>query len=131
MAQSRKFPSDIATLLLAADASVYMLNGRETEKVKIQEFLESASVLDSKRVLLKVEIPLPAASASSDLLFESYRAAPRSIGNALAYANAVPSLHEFLAKNHQEEACWWMNASWHLVLTAVTVQSGRKKWSVS
>uniref|UniRef100_A0A1J3IME2 indole-3-acetaldehyde oxidase n=1 Tax=Noccaea caerulescens TaxID=107243 RepID=A0A1J3IME2_NOCCA len=89
LAQSRKFPSDIATLLLAADASVYMLNGRETEKVKMQEFLESPSVLDQKRVLLKVEIPLPAASASSDLLFESYRAAPRSIGNALAYVNAA------------------------------------------
>ncbi|XP_010417869.1 PREDICTED: abscisic-aldehyde oxidase-like isoform X3 [Camelina sativa] len=97
MAQSRKFPSDITTLLLAVDASVYMLNGgKKAEKVKVHEFLELPSMLDSKRVLLKVEIPLCTATTSTtsvdddtELLFESYRAAPRSIGNALPYLNAA------------------------------------------
>ncbi|CAH8263840.1 unnamed protein product [Arabidopsis lyrata] len=91
MAQSRKFPSDITTLLLAVDASVYMLNGRKTEKVTLQEFLELSPILDSKRVLLKVEIPSWTAPSGDDteLLFESYRATPRSIGNALPYLNAA------------------------------------------
>lgn len=91
MAQSRKFPSDITTLLLAVDASVHMLNGTKTEKVRLQEFLELPPILDSKRVLLKVEIPSCTATSGDDteLLFESYRAAPRSIGNALPYVNAA------------------------------------------
>lgn len=91
MAQSRKFPSDITTLLLAADALVYMLNGRKTEKVRLWEFLELPPVLDSKRVLLKVEIPswTDPSGDDTELLFESYRAAPRSIGNALPYVNAA------------------------------------------
>ncbi|EOA26467.1 hypothetical protein CARUB_v10022516mg [Capsella rubella] len=91
MAQSRKFPSDITTLLLAVDASVYMLNGRKTEKMRLEEFLELPSVLDSKRVLLKVEIPSCTAACGDDteFFFKSYRAAPRSIGNALPYVNAA------------------------------------------
>ncbi|KAL0741025.1 hypothetical protein Bca4012_082538 [Brassica carinata] len=95
MAQSRKFPSDITTLLLAADASVCMLNGRKIKKVKLQEFLDWPPVLDSKRVLLKVDVP--AWAADNELLFETYRAAPRSFGNALPYVNAA-----FLARvSHQ------------------------------
>ncbi|CAH8341865.1 unnamed protein product [Eruca vesicaria subsp. sativa] len=91
MAQSRKFPSDITTLLLAADASVFMLNVREIEKVKLQEFLDLPPILDTKRVLLKVDIPAWTAPSRDDteLLFETYRAAPRSIGNALPYVNAA------------------------------------------
>ncbi|KAL1208829.1 Abscisic-aldehyde oxidase [Cardamine amara subsp. amara] len=91
MAQSRKFPSDITTLLLAADASVYMLNGKKTEKVRLWEFLELPSISDSRLVLLKVEIPLWTAPSGDDteLLFQSYRASPRSIGNALPYVNAA------------------------------------------
>ncbi|KAJ0260205.1 Abscisic-aldehyde oxidase [Hirschfeldia incana] len=87
MAQSRKFPSDITTLLLAADASVHMLNNRIIKKIKLQEFLDSPPVLNSKQVLLKVVIP--AWTADTGLLFETYRAAPRSIGNALPYVNAA------------------------------------------
>uniref|UniRef100_M4EZT2 indole-3-acetaldehyde oxidase n=1 Tax=Brassica campestris TaxID=3711 RepID=M4EZT2_BRACM len=87
MAQSRKFPSDIATLLLAADASVYVFNGGIIKKVKLHEFLDSTRVLDTKQVLLKVEIP--AWTDDAGLLFETYRAAPRSIGNALPYVNAA------------------------------------------
>lgn len=88
MAQSRKFPSDITTLLLAADASVYILDARMIKKVKLQEFLDMPPMLDSKRVLLKVDIPSWAAD-DTEFLFETYRAAPRSIGNALPYANAA------------------------------------------
>ncbi|KAJ4903083.1 Abscisic-aldehyde oxidase [Raphanus sativus] len=87
MAQSRKFPSDITTLLLAADASVCILNNRIIKKVKLLEFLDSPPILNSKQVLLKVVIP--AWTADTGLLFETYRAAPRSIGNALPYANAA------------------------------------------
>ncbi|CAN7018139.1 unnamed protein product [Brassica oleracea var. botrytis] len=87
MAQSRKFPSDIATLLLAADASVHVLNGGKIEKAKLHEFLDSPPMVDSRRVLLKVEIP--AWTDDAELLFETYRAAPRSIGNALPYVSAA------------------------------------------
>ncbi|CAN8247048.1 unnamed protein product [Cochlearia groenlandica] len=91
MAQSRKFPSDMTTILLAVDASVYILNGKKTEKVRIHEFLERPPILDSKRVLLKVEIPSWTAPSGDDteFLFESYRGAPRSIGNALPYVTAA------------------------------------------
>jgi len=101
MAQSRKFPSDVTTLLLAVDASVYMLNGRKIEKVTLHEFLELSPVLNSKRVLLKVKIPSWTAPSGDDIefLFESYRAAPRSIGNTLPYLNAA-----FLALVSRQEA---------------------------
>ncbi|KAH8497895.1 hypothetical protein Peur_073163 [Populus x canadensis] len=94
MAQRKHFPSDIATILLAAGAFVHILTGTLHEKLTLDEFLERPP-LDSKSVLLNIKIPNYAASKNissemdSKLLFETYRAAPRPLGNALPYLNAA------------------------------------------
>ncbi|KAJ6671693.1 XANTHINE DEHYDROGENASE [Salix viminalis] len=94
MAQRKHFPSDIATILLAAGASVHILTGTLHEKLALDEFLERPP-LDSKSVLLNVKIPNYAAvknissEMDSKLLFETYRASPRPLGNALPYLNAA------------------------------------------
>lgn len=92
MAQSKSFPSDITTLLLAADASVHMINGGRHEKLRIGEFLVSPPIINhTKSVLLKVHIPswTSSSSSTSGFLFESYRAASRPLGSALPYLNAA------------------------------------------
>lgn len=103
MAQSKNFPSDITTLLLAADASVHMMNaGGRHEKQRICEFLVSPPIIDTNTVLLKVQIPswtTAASSTTTGLLFETYRAAPRPLGSALPYLNAA-----FLAVVSQGDA---------------------------
>ncbi|XP_013666466.2 aldehyde oxidase 4 [Brassica napus] len=89
MAQSKNFPSDITTLLLAADASVHMMNAGRHERRRIGEFLVSPPIIDTTAVLLKVQIPTWTASSTTGLLFETYRAAPRPFGSALPYINAA------------------------------------------
>uniref|UniRef100_A0A2N9ECF9 indole-3-acetaldehyde oxidase n=1 Tax=Fagus sylvatica TaxID=28930 RepID=A0A2N9ECF9_FAGSY len=94
MAQRKNFPSDIATILLAVGSVVYIMTGPRCEKIMLEKFLERPP-LDSKTVLLKVKIPswesIKNISSESDtmLLFETYRAAPRPLGNALPYLNAA------------------------------------------
>lgn len=89
MAQSKNFPSDITTLLLAADASVHTMNAGRHERRRIGEFLVSPPIIDTTTVLLKVQIPSWTASSTTGLLFETYRAAPRPFGSALPYLNAA------------------------------------------
>nr|UOL49143.1 aldehyde oxidase/xanthine dehydrogenase [Chelidonium majus] len=94
MAQRNHFPSDIATILLAAGSSLDILKGSKRLKLTLEEFLESPPC-DTKTVLLSIRIPSwdPVRSFSSangtGLMFETYRAAPRPLGNALAYLNAA------------------------------------------
>ncbi|CAN1251655.1 Indole-3-acetaldehyde oxidase [Linum perenne] len=94
MAQRQQFPSDIATILLGADAYVNIRTGATYETVRLEEFLERPP-LDPKSVLSSVKIPIwelgnsRNAGEESKLLFETYRAAPRPLGNALAYVNAA------------------------------------------
>ncbi|XP_051141856.1 abscisic-aldehyde oxidase-like [Andrographis paniculata] len=95
MAQRKDFPSDIATLLLAVGSSVVLLSGRNREKLSMEEFL-SRPAMDAKDVVLTVSIPFLEPSridgsieTSSRLLFKTYRAAPRPLGNALPYMNAA------------------------------------------
>lgn len=95
MAQRKYFPSDIVTLLLAVGASVTLLFGNKQANVKMEEFL-SGPPLDLNSVLLNVRIPFlkptkinGSVQTSSRLLFESYRASPRPLGNALPYLNAA------------------------------------------
>ncbi|XP_065867243.1 indole-3-acetaldehyde oxidase-like isoform X2 [Euphorbia lathyris] len=89
MAQRKQFPSDIATILLGAGSFVTIKTRSMCEAVTLEEFLERPP-LNSKSVLLNVKIPnwrsMP--DRNSKLLFETYRAAPRPLGNALAYLNA-------------------------------------------
>ncbi|KAL0460861.1 UNVERIFIED_CONTAM: Indole-3-acetaldehyde oxidase [Sesamum latifolium] len=95
MAQRKKFPSDIATLLLAVGASVIILTGDKQEKITFEEFLYGPPI-DPKDVLLGVQIPFleptgnhGSVQSDSRLLFETYHAAPRPLGNALPYLNAA------------------------------------------
>nr|GMD24413.1 abscisic-aldehyde oxidase-like [Ipomoea batatas] len=96
MAKKNRFPSDIATLLLAVGSSVVIMEGQKQEKIGLEEFFERPE-LDSRTVVLSVWIPFRATMKTggsydpddSRLLFEAYRAAPRPLGNALPYVNAA------------------------------------------
>ncbi|XP_050217596.1 indole-3-acetaldehyde oxidase-like [Mercurialis annua] len=87
MAQRKHFPSDVATLLVAAGSFVDIVSATDHERLTLEEFQESPP-LDYKNVLLSVKIP---SSPDNDtkLIFETYRAAPRPLGNALPYLNAA------------------------------------------
>ncbi|KAK3408354.1 abscisic-aldehyde oxidase [Eucalyptus grandis] len=112
MAQRFHFPSDIATVLLAVDSQVTVMLGPKQERLTMEEFLER-SPLDSRSVLLSIKIPTwhlrrsTASEATKRLLFETYRAAPRPLGNALPYLNAAflaevtvsEALHEIVINN--------------------------------
>ncbi|KAK3205524.1 hypothetical protein Dsin_019570 [Dipteronia sinensis] len=93
MAQKKHFPSDISTILLAVGAMVHIITGHKYEKLMLEEFLERPP-LDSRSVLLSIEIPCwyPGRNLTCEtktvLLFETYRAAPRPLGNALPHLNA-------------------------------------------
>ncbi|KAM7256568.1 hypothetical protein ACFE04_012309 [Oxalis oulophora] len=94
LAQKYSFPSDIATVLLALDSMVNLFNGSKHEKISLEDFLQRPP-LDSKTVVLSVEIlnRAPTKNDSSKftgkLKFETYRAAPRPLGNALSDLNAA------------------------------------------
>ncbi|XP_059314992.1 abscisic-aldehyde oxidase-like isoform X2 [Lycium ferocissimum] len=87
MAQKNGFPSDIATLFLGLSATVSLMTSHGLEKLTWEELL-SRPPLDSRTVLLSVSIPFKK-DRNSKFLFETYRAAPRPHGNALAYVNAA------------------------------------------
>ncbi|PIM97317.1 Aldehyde oxidase, partial [Handroanthus impetiginosus] len=95
MAQRKYFPSDIATLLVAVGSSVTILTHHKRETITIEDFLYRPP-LDPKDVLLSVHIPLLEPTTidgsiqnNSKMLFETYHAAPRPLGNALPYLNAA------------------------------------------
>ncbi|OIT29691.1 PREDICTED: abscisic-aldehyde oxidase-like [Nicotiana attenuata] len=91
MAQKNGFPSDIATLFLGVGATVSLMTGHGLEKLTWEELL-SRPQIDSRTVLLSVWIPFKEESSLktfSKFLFETYRAAPRPHGNAIAYVNAA------------------------------------------
>ncbi|PPD83730.1 hypothetical protein GOBAR_DD19338 [Gossypium barbadense] len=94
MAQRKHFPSDIATILLSVDAMVDILTDQRHESIMLEEFL-GRPPLDSKSVLLAIKIPCwrlgvdISSQGYTKLLFETYRAAPRPIGNALPYMNSA------------------------------------------
>ncbi|KAL0389243.1 UNVERIFIED_CONTAM: Indole-3-acetaldehyde oxidase [Sesamum calycinum] len=95
MAQRKYFPSDIVTLLLAAGSSVSILTGHKHETITMEEFL-SRPPLEPKDVLLSVHVPFHeptridgSVHTNSKLFFDTYRAAPRPLGNALPYLNAA------------------------------------------
>eukprot|EP00252_Welwitschia_mirabilis_P005228 TRINITY_DN1571_c0_g1_i1.p1 TRINITY_DN1571_c0_g1~~TRINITY_DN1571_c0_g1_i1.p1 ORF type:complete len:1281 (+),score=269.60 TRINITY_DN1571_c0_g1_i1:1241-5083(+) len=94
MAQRLSFDSDIATLLLGVGASVKIVSAcRSVSILTMDEFL-TGPCLETGSLLLSIIIPDWNAEKvrngpSSDVyLFKTYRAAPRPLGNALAYVNA-------------------------------------------
>ncbi|KAF7815420.1 indole-3-acetaldehyde oxidase-like [Senna tora] len=91
MAQKNDFPSDIATVLLAVDSSVHIMNGSQFEWVSLEEFLKRPP-LDLESVVLSIKIPsrpVQSDDKSTKIMFETFRAAPRPLGNALPYLNAA------------------------------------------
>ncbi|RZC94031.1 hypothetical protein C5167_016725 [Papaver somniferum] len=94
MAQRKQFPSDIATILLAAGSSLIILSGSKRIEVTLEDFLNSPPC-NTKTVILSIRIPSWASmniftsQSGSGLMFETYRAAPRPLGNTLAYLNAA------------------------------------------
>ena len=103
MAQRDEFPSDIATILLAAGSSVCIQVSSGKLNVTLDEFLEMPPC-DYKALLLSISVPhctpdnvsssagavnMTGDKTESSLLFETYRAAPRPLGNAVAYLNCA------------------------------------------
>ncbi|XP_060197137.1 abscisic-aldehyde oxidase-like isoform X2 [Lycium barbarum] len=90
MAQRNGFPSDIATLFFGLGATICIMTSQGHEKLTFEEFL-ARPLLDARSVLLNFLIPFKkeGSSTSSKFLFETYRASPRPLGNALAYVNAA------------------------------------------
>ncbi|CAK8538528.1 unnamed protein product [Lathyrus sativus] len=94
MAQKNRFPSDIATILLAADSMVHILTGEKYEWLALEEFLKRPP-LGLESVLLSIKIPSleliksESSEPRNRFIFETYRASPRPLGNALSYLNAA------------------------------------------
>jgi abscisic-aldehyde oxidase len=103
MAQRDQFASDIATILIAAGSSICIQKSSERLTITLEEFLQMPPC-DYTTLLLSIYIPhwSPIGDLSSDetmyrtgstrgtsVLFETYRAAPRPLGNAVAYLNAA------------------------------------------
>ncbi|XP_038720320.1 indole-3-acetaldehyde oxidase-like isoform X2 [Tripterygium wilfordii] len=94
LAQRKRFPSDLATVLLAVDSWVNIKTGTRRETLTLEEFL-GGPPLDLESVLLSVIVSNRELMSNSSsemnkkLLFETYRAAPKPLGNALAYLNAA------------------------------------------
>ncbi|CAL4919469.1 unnamed protein product [Urochloa decumbens] len=85
MAQRLQFPSDIATVLLAAGSTVTIQVASKRLCLAMEEFLQQPPC-DSRTLLLSIFIP----DWSSDgLTFETFRAAPRPFGNAVSYVNSA------------------------------------------
>ncbi|GLT60965.1 hypothetical protein SLA2020_337030 [Shorea laevis] len=94
MAQRKSFPSDLTTVLLAVGTMVNLMAGQRQERLTLEEFLGKPP-LDSRSVLLSIRIPRwnlsrdVSSKTNTEILFETYRAAPRPLGNALPYLNAA------------------------------------------
>ncbi|KAF8690690.1 hypothetical protein HU200_041065 [Digitaria exilis] len=90
LAQKYPFPSDIATILLGAGAIVCVQVIAEQRQITLEEFLEQPP-LDPTTLLLSIFIPNWISDYQKDtsLLFETYRAAPRPLGNAVSYVNCA------------------------------------------
>ncbi|CAL5076012.1 unnamed protein product [Urochloa decumbens] len=90
LAQKYPFPSDIATILLGAGATVCLQVVAERRHMTLEEFLEKPP-LDPTTLLLSIFIPhwISDYQAKTSLLFETYRAAARPLGNAISYVNCA------------------------------------------
>ncbi|XP_044961392.1 putative aldehyde oxidase-like protein [Hordeum vulgare subsp. vulgare] len=90
LAQKYPFPSDIATILLGASSTVRLQIYSEILEVSFEEFLEQPP-LDPSTLLLSIFIPYWASNShkESKVIFETYRAAPRPLGNAVSYINSA------------------------------------------
>ncbi|KAJ3707264.1 hypothetical protein LUZ61_010969 [Rhynchospora tenuis] len=95
LAQRKQFESDIATILLAAGSKISVLEGLERVTLTLEEFLERPPCAD--RTIL-MSIFFPSWASYNNILFETYRASPRPLGNAVSYVNSA-----FLAQTLMDE----------------------------
>jgi indole-3-acetaldehyde oxidase len=95
MAQRLPFASDIATILLAAGSTVTIQVASKRLCFTLEEFLQQPPC-DSRTLLLSIFIP---EWGSNDVTFETFRAAPRPLGNAVSYVNSA-----FLARTSLDAA---------------------------
>ncbi|XP_064938619.1 indole-3-acetaldehyde oxidase-like isoform X3 [Musa acuminata AAA Group] len=108
MAQRSQFASDIATILLAAGSTICLQTASERLVLPLEEFLQRPPC-DDRTVLINIHIPFSTSVMESssgakgcidseptkeaNILFETYRAAPRPLGNAIAYVNSAFLAH--------------------------------------
>ncbi|KAG8098491.1 hypothetical protein GUJ93_ZPchr0013g34901 [Zizania palustris] len=92
MAQRLPFPSDIATVLLAAGSTV-TIQAASNKRIclTLEEFLGQPPC--ASRTLL-ISISVPDWGSDEGITFETFRAAPRPFGNAVSYVNSA-----FLARS--------------------------------
>ncbi|VAI37747.1 unnamed protein product [Triticum turgidum subsp. durum] len=95
MAQRLQFPSDIATVLLAAGSTVTIQTASKMLCLTLDEFLEQPPC-DAKTILLSIFVP---DWGSDNVIFETSRVAPRPFGNAVSYVNSA-----FLARTSGDGA---------------------------
>ncbi|KAK1394673.1 indole-3-acetaldehyde oxidase-like [Heracleum sosnowskyi] len=97
MAHRSSFPSDIVTILVAVGSKVNLMTDLRHENLILEEFLSRPS-LDQRSVLVSIHVPCwgslrysfsKETEPETRLLFETYRAASRPLGNALPYLNAA------------------------------------------
>ncbi|TVU39649.1 hypothetical protein EJB05_13080 [Eragrostis curvula] len=90
LAQKYPFPSDIATILLGAGSTVCLQFDSERKHITLEEFLEQPP-LNPTILLLSIFIPhwISDSQTGTGLVFETYRAAPRPLGNAVSYVNCA------------------------------------------
>ncbi|URE29421.1 aldehyde oxidase [Musa troglodytarum] len=108
MAQRSQFASDVATILLAAGSTICLQTASERLVLPLEEFLQRPPC-DDRTVLISIHVPFSTSVMESssgangcidseptkeaDILFETYRAAPRPLGNAIAYVNSAFLAH--------------------------------------
>ncbi|VAI37750.1 unnamed protein product [Triticum turgidum subsp. durum] len=85
MAQRLQFPSDIATVLLAAGSTVTVQTASKMLRLTMEEFLEQPPC-DAKTILLSIFVP---DWGSDNVIFETSRASPRPFGNAVSFVNSA------------------------------------------
>ncbi|TKW31510.1 hypothetical protein SEVIR_2G111100v4 [Setaria viridis] len=90
LAQKYPFPSDIATILLGAGSTVCVQVVGEQRHITLEEFLEQPP-LDCMCLLLSIFIPhwISDSKTEKSLVFQTYRAASRPLGNAISYVNSA------------------------------------------
>uniref|UniRef100_I1QSH6 aldehyde oxidase n=1 Tax=Oryza glaberrima TaxID=4538 RepID=I1QSH6_ORYGL len=97
MAQRMSFPSDIATVLLAAGSTVTIQQVASKRMcLTLEEFLKQPPC-DSRTLLISISIP--DWCSYDGITFETFRAAPRPFGNAVSYVNSA-----FLARSSLDAA---------------------------
>ncbi|KAJ8458929.1 hypothetical protein OPV22_031855 [Ensete ventricosum] len=113
MAQRSQFASDVATILLASGSTVCLQMASERLVLSLESFLERPPC-DDRTILVSIHIPSWSSAMESssgidgciaseptreaNILFRTYRAAPRPLGNAVAYLNSAFLAHVTLDK---------------------------------